>query len=286
MEDLDKILKTDPISEFEKIYGKDYKTNTEEDNKNMLGVAIHHNMMKEASLSTAGDTTFCMSGDDYQRNIEDFGFELIYQEDFEGDSLGDIYKDTLKVFWLDGLLLHFDTYNGSRNSGAVHYNWVPNPDLENRYGLTSSGRYASLNMLPDLSGELLFPETEPELAMDKESWEEFKHKKVAYQSRLNDFREENNLRAIWVGNHDCREAIRHNITNLKNNGDILNTWIYPETCCWITHWGEKDEIYGNLGRNKDPDTRTLERMAKFPQHVKDAIKVQIEYMEEKITTLG
>ena len=257
----DHIFDTDPIREWEELTGKDYKQNSEEDNKSLMGHFFAHNTVKNQLVTESGDTTFSMSGEDYQKNIEDFGFELIYQEDFTAESFGEVKQDTLKVFWLDGILLYFDTYAGQRNGGNFWYNWVQeSADLD--YKVLSSGRYVTFDMKPDFSGELEFSEPEPEMDWDKYDWHQ----------RLSKFRLDNNLQRIWVGYHDCRELMRRNITRLRQHGRILSKWMYPQSCLRITHYGEKDELYGS--RSELPTIRTNERIAKFPKHVQDSLMLQ------------
>lgn len=222
IEKLESALSNDPIAEFERISGKRWQENTNEDNKAMLGLAMLRNNQKHEIIKSAGDTTFSMSGEEYQANIEDFGFELIYEEHFTANHCGSTNDDTLKVFWFDGLLLYFDTYAGQRNGGKVWYNWKRNDDAE--YGCTSSG---------GMTGD------------------------------------------IWVGDHDCREALRFNINRLKANGKILKQWKHCPRSLWITHYGEKDDIFGNhdWGSNKPHpvNIRTQERIIQFPKHVRKAI---------------
>ena len=218
---LESALSNDPIAEFERLSGKRWNENTDEDNKAMLGLAAIRNTQKHEIIKSSGDTTFSMSGEEYQANIEDFGFELIYEESFTATHLGSTKNDVLKVFWLDGLLLYFDTYGGSRNSGKVWYNWKRNEDAET--GCTSSG------------------------TMEDD---------------------------VWVGYHDCREALRFKIDRLRANGKILTKWKHCPSCLWITHYGEKDDVFGKHTWNSKPhpaDVRTQERIDKFPEHVRSSI---------------
>ena len=44
---------------------------------------------------------------------------------------------------------------------------------------------------------------------------------------------------VWVGNHDCREALRHNIDQLAGNGEFLMQWV--ETgFLWLRHHGDPE----------------------------------------------
>lgn len=82
---------------------------------------------------------------------------------------------------------------------------------------------------------------------------------------------------IWVGDHDCREALRFNIRNLLIGGPFIAQWRFQPRCMWITHWGETDSLFGSYDHwhteTKHPATiRTEERISKFPEAVRAAIK--------------
>ena len=225
MDDLKKLLNTDPIAQFEKRTGKHYSENDELDDLEMMRDVFAHNSNKAAMLEASGDTTFSMSAMKYEECIREFGFQEIYSESFEVEGK----PDELKVFWMKrwGLLLHYDTFMGQRNGGKVWYNWIPNQNASR--AVTSSG---GLKVDGDVT--------------------------------------------IWVGNHDCREALRHNMVRLNAEGEFLPVWKFQPSCMWITHHGEKDELYGRHTWNDNTphlaDIRTQERVEKFPSEVQDAIR--------------
>ena len=44
---------------------------------------------------------------------------------------------------------------------------------------------------------------------------------------------------VWIGDHDCREALRHNIDQLASNGEFLTQWV--ETgFLWLRHHGDPE----------------------------------------------
>ena len=219
---VEKALSNDPIREFETLSGKSYKMNNDTENKAMLGLAMIRNKQKADLLKEENDTTFTMTGDEYQANKEEFAFEVIYEEAFVATHCGSTYNDELKVFWREGILLYFDTYGGTRNGGKFWYNWDKSDNAE--YGCTSSGG-------------------------------------------MHD--------GIWVGDHDCREAVRFNIRRLETNGTLLKQWKKCPSCLWITHYGERDEIFGHHDwASKEPhpaDAATQSRIDQFPQAVQKAI---------------
>jgi hypothetical protein len=68
---------------------------------------------------------------------------------------------------------------------------------------------------------------------------------------------------IWSGNHDCREAVKHNINNLLEYGEFV-AWV-QQPFIWFLHYGDtktKDYDYKGLTRS---------RLAKLPEKVRQAI---------------
>jgi hypothetical protein len=69
---------------------------------------------------------------------------------------------------------------------------------------------------------------------------------------------------VWVGCHDCREALRLNIRNLANNGKFVTPWV-DEPFLWLLHHGDtKNEGYDYKKINE-------QRIAMLPDFVKEAI---------------
>ena len=69
---------------------------------------------------------------------------------------------------------------------------------------------------------------------------------------------------VWCGSHDCREALRHNIRQLRDNGEFLSTWI-RQPFIWLLHYMDtKEEGY-------DYEEINQQRIAMLPQYVQDAI---------------
>jgi len=67
------------------------------------------------------------------------------------------------------------------------------------------------------------------------------------------------------GNHDCREALIHNMTRLRENGNFLKVW-RKQSFIWLLHYGDTKID------NYDHESITAERIAMLPQHVQDAIR--------------
>jgi hypothetical protein len=68
---------------------------------------------------------------------------------------------------------------------------------------------------------------------------------------------------IWSGDHDCREALRHHIAMLRENGTFVKDWVKPPFL-WLLHHGDIEGEY-------DYDAINAERIAMFPEEVQKAI---------------
>lgn len=70
---------------------------------------------------------------------------------------------------------------------------------------------------------------------------------------------------IWPGNHDAREGIKHNLENLRANGEFVTPWVADQFFWFLTYMDSKVEGY-------DYKAITDERISRLPQHVQDAIR--------------
>ena len=85
-------------------------------------------------------------------------------------------------------------------------------------------------------------------------------------------------RNILIGNHDAREGLRHNINKLRAVGNFLPVWI-DNPRPWISpYWDTSDWKHGDgvdyKGREAIRESTVADRIAKFPQHVREAILVR------------
>lgn len=73
---------------------------------------------------------------------------------------------------------------------------------------------------------------------------------------------------VWVGDHDCREALIFNLENLRKNGDFLNPWpTLP--FMWLLHHGDtKVEGY-------DYEAITNERISFLTEHVRKGMGLSV-----------
>lgn len=74
---------------------------------------------------------------------------------------------------------------------------------------------------------------------------------------------------VWVGDHDCREAIRFNISQLRAHGKFLNPWVSKPFLWLLSYMDTKDKDYDYKAIN-------AKRIALLPDYVQTAIGGQEE----------
>lgn len=277
-----KLINTDSLAEAEKITGKSYK---EDETTNFIGLALQiekNNKLKEI-LNSLDDTTFSNTESDYIRKITNFGFESALELPFINDN--DI-TERLHIFFHPRLaiLLIFDTFtwhdDGSWakagksvpppfvNGGSFYYNWSPKQSLKNYHNFTSSGhfiynrndRFATMydnNFNQIDQSKLNVPE---ELDYDKYNIEDIKIRDKEIEDSLNKIPH----RLVWVGNHDCREALKTNISNMFDNGTFLTKWKERPFLWLLNYMDTKTQGYNHKQITND-------RIAMLPNHVREAI---------------
>lgn len=74
---------------------------------------------------------------------------------------------------------------------------------------------------------------------------------------------------------DAREALLFNLTQLRENGEFLNPWLYEPMLWFLHHHGDPETIgrYGDPGYSQARDDAQANRIARLPEHVRTAIKV-------------
>lgn len=71
---------------------------------------------------------------------------------------------------------------------------------------------------------------------------------------------------VWVGYHDAREGIRHNLNALRAEGAFLPTWV-ERPFLWLLNYGEKStDDYKDINAHK---------IALLPEHVRAAITPEV-----------
>lgn len=265
-----KILNTDPLLEAEKMTGESYKTS-----KDTVMLGMYNNMllgnMKREMLSAIGDTTFSMKTEDYMSVVQKLGFELVYKTDFEGDyALESQYVLYHNEY---GILLNFDTFCGNRNGGNIYYNFLI-PAKVPSGKLTSSGGFHSwredprkhgkeLNYFYDSSGNSMHVPFE-DVSWDIENGEKYEHfavrEKEYVDNILKPWIDANSPYRLWVGHHDCREALCFNINNIA------------ESCIFVKKWHAKPFLW-LLNHKSGDDYETVNNrvIESLPEHVRNNI---------------
>ena len=238
-EELQSILDTDPLDLAEKLTGKSYKTDKETE---LLGLGMHitHVQFRKQILESIGDTTFSNTLERYLRIIGGMGFEEALKIPFKGSGYSE--NDPIdEVFYIfihrtKGLMLYFDTFGGdSVNGSHLLFAWKPIDGKE--YSVHYSGGWES--------------ESDPK-------W------------RHNPKYEERGMPedSYIPGSIDAREAFKHQVKQLDNNGTLLVPWPkYDGRFMWLLHYMDtKEEGY-------DYKTISAERIAMMPQWARDVINM-------------
>ena len=229
----------DALAEAEKRSGHSYK---EDDGTQMAGMLDHvfHGGRKDALLTRADDTTLSNNIDRYLRILAEEGFEQALRLPFTAhDTYDNTTRDeALYVFWhaRDGLLLKFDTYNTTRvNGGNVYYNVKP-----------------KAGVLPHDS-DLCHGVT------SSGGWHGADGDQVNW---------------VWAGDHDCREALRFHLRQLREHGDFVTPWQYTPYLSMCHYQDYKDSHAQGLRYPDDFERHRQidrERIALLPATVQDTI---------------
>jgi len=275
MNEIKKLQSIDTLSLAENITGKSYKEN---DDTGLLGMALQMEKSKELNklLDKSDDTKFSNTVTDYLRKLTDFGFDVVLKDPFINS---DNITEHFYILWHSeySILLSFDTYTfgddgsfakagrevpePSVNGGKFYYSWIPNSIEALRMGLTSSG-VCTTHVKPDFSGILEYPEPRPK--WNNQEWDDFKTVIEAYDKRNDDFVSENDLKYVWQGDHDCREAVKNNISLLAENGTFLKKWLKLPFLWLVNYMETKKEGY-------DYEAISKSRLERLPVEVQKAI---------------
>jgi hypothetical protein len=210
--ELNDLLSIDPIAVAEKIMG--LRVSAEIDNPaTLLALSLQFKLSKErkAVLLALGDTTFSNEQARYEQIITDMGFVHVYKAvllatKHSPDTVAHIHV------WANpnnGCILVYDTYSSSDEDGGrvaringahVHYCWKPNEGVE-RSHFTASGGLHSI--------------AHPDWRRDPQFFKE--NEDGSYTSSFP-------ADLFWSGYHDAREALRHNLTQLAENGEFFAIW--------------------------------------------------------------
>jgi hypothetical protein len=256
--ELEQALNYDALDTAEKIFGKD----TDEARAFGLFSFMENNQKKKTLLEEKGDSTFSTKTQTYIRIITKFGFEQIYKEYIHRERRDERRRDEFYVFWHDelGILLHFDTYNGNVNGGNFHYNWFIPYSLKHYQYCSNGGfqRFEGENVLTHYDKDKNLLDVREKIGNYKCPEQQ------AFNKELFD-----TTFGLWTGYTDCREAIIHNITRIKEapQGELLSQWIdiaptFKVTCGKDYDKDDKENLFID---------HSLRRIEQFPENVKEKI---------------
>lgn len=114
---IDEALSFDSLAVAEELTGSSYKDNPETASLGFL-LQLNHSAAKRAILQENQDTYFGMSVEEAVAIVEDMGFQLLSSGKC-GDS-----EDQWFIYWKEGILVFFDTFWGSLNSGHAYFNFL------------------------------------------------------------------------------------------------------------------------------------------------------------------
>ncbi len=253
-----KLQNLDPLQLAEDAMGASYK---DDETVGFTGMRLQmeKSAMMNMLMGMTDDTKFSETTDEYLRKVKDFGFEVVYEEDFRADNIDEKFY----VLWHKdySILLHFDSYHGNRNGGSFYYNWSPN-NRESR-NLTESGHVFTTYM--DLITLEIKPNPVERPKWSTESYEEHNAIIKVWNEQDKAYIKDNGLSSVWVGNSDCREAIKNHISLMAENGLFLNKWV-EKPFIYLYHHGDKQSALGHS------DEVMEERYSKLPDYVKNAIE--------------
>ena len=262
---LQSILSVDPLAEAEKLTGKSYKDSKATQS---LGFAMgmSHNDAKRRMLEEAGDTAWGTTLGQYISIVAGIGFQEVYREEFESSSSKQ--TECLYVFYRKpGQLLVFDTYRGCGvvNGGNVHYNWVPKV-ADYPLDITSTSSWMWRNEEDKQIADERWSETRY-LEYDSDEYKAARARKKEWHDKV--------LASgglLLRGDHDCREAIVHNLTRLEQYGKFVEPW-ESAPFIWLLHHQDTE------AEGFDYKAITQGRIANLPEFVRVALGVAVETAE-------
>lgn len=243
----DELLSFDPMTIAERMA----EPGDSEHDTMMLGhhLRIIHNRVKNKELALRMDTYWQMDFDEALSVFREQGFKTVLEETWPSHREGFIERGV--VMWSsEGLLLQASSYASYKQdpktggftvptvqlSGAtVYYNWVPNDRNEPRP--TESGCY---NLFRD--GRML---SLRERSAPGDEW-------------------------VWSGNHDAREGLIHNLSQLRSKGTFLDTW-KSDPSVYLSFGMADVATNGN-----DLRALTQERLRQLPSYVQERVAVSMK----------
>ena len=230
---LDVVLKFDPLAEAEKLTGVSYK-DSEATSYLGFSLAMDHNKMKNEELRSRGDTTLSNKLGRYKEIITSAGFELCVRDEVNGRPDGDDVASNEAYY----IYAHRD---GLLLAFDTYFDETT----------VNGGKvYYNWTPAPDLENRWSFTSSGSmaDIIIDGETVK------------------------VWYGDHDCREAILHNLNNLREHGRFVPQWLKPPHLYLMSFmdWDEvRDLRYPES--SEAINKITAERISRCPQWVQDMV---------------
>ena len=227
-EELETRLAFDALNAAEKITGRSINDGDRPAGEIASMLLQENEDRKRELLLINNDTTFFDTLEHFTAVILDMGFDLALREDFISDSSLDGRNKGQESFYIyahrDGMLLAFDTFWGDKMNGGHLYYNWVPNSVNDRSGAAGIGSFKE------------HPEG------------------VEFDGR----------RLIWVGDHDCREALRLKVNRLRKHGRFMPKWGKAPFLWLMHHQDIKAKDYDYEALNKA-------RIAKLPEWVQEMI---------------
>jgi hypothetical protein len=191
-----------------------------------LGLALLHNERKRNALAASGDSHFHTTYIEYLELLQDLGFEIVLQDYFEGDR----YDNSPTIY--EGFTVLWHPEDGILATAESYGT-----------GLNSSKVY--YNVMVDQTNHAFY--------------------RVISSGHFNTPSYDAGIK-IWVGDHDGREGIKHNLNRLREVGEFQARWI-ERPFLWLLTYMDARPGHGNYDHEKINEAR----ISRLPEHVRNAI---------------
>lgn len=196
-------------------------------------ICMEHGKIKQKTLASLGDTTFSMDTDSYIKIVFTLGFEKVLEVDFK-DVKRKGNPEKFFVFW-----------HPEKSILLEFDTFLGYRNGGNFYYNWLANRGVNCNEFISSGG----------------------------YSYIYSYRDPGYDQPVIIGDHDCREALVHNITRMSNHGTFLQHWIERPYLC-LNHyadWELCDKNENGLKDYKYSNDVSKERLESLPSCVLDAI---------------
>lgn len=209
-------------------------------------------------VKNINDTRFSETEMEYLRKTLNLGFEVIYKKQFSYlDYLKEKVTETHYIMYHPSyfILLNWDTFCGDRNAANMYFNLSYNNT--EKIPIRCSGHW-EVNLDENYQ--------EVKLPFERPNYFTVGKELEIYQEKVKQFRKENNLKCIWVGDKDAREGIQHFMMDCIIKGGEFIPWKYSPFLWLLNHGDTKIEGFDFQKINKEIFTQ-------FPDWVKKDISL-------------